>query len=320
MAASIVRQLRAIFLGTLTFALLVTSAVLARPAAAATITEFPIPIGTLSSRGSALNLGPDGRVWFAQQFDGMIGAISPAGDIAQFRAPPRVFPNGVAAGPDGRVWVSAQYITPFAEGAIGAFSLTNHSWTIYPLRFIALAITAGPDGNLWFLSQDSDTAYRITTAGAITPFPLPTFSQWGYITVGGDGNLWIAQNSDIVKLSTTGAAVSYPAAGQPEGIAWGSDGNVWFAEYVGNRIGRLDPASGAITEFPVAPAGAPIGIGVGYGNDLWFGEQGRVGHIIVDGTVGEFPFPGRSPNNFVRAAGSIWFGDHDRIGRITLQP
>ena len=107
-------------------------------------------------------------------------------------------------------------------------------------------------------------------------------------------------------------------SGQPEGVAWGPDGNVWFAEFVGENIGRLDPATGAITEFPVAPAANPIGIGVGYGDSLWFGERGRVGHIAVDGTLGEFPFPGRNPSNFLRAAGHIWFSDLDRIGRISF--
>jgi virginiamycin B lyase len=62
-------------------------------------------------------------------------------------------------------------------------------------------ITAGPDGNLWF--AEADHIGRITPAGSITAFPLPT------------------QGSS------------------PEGITAGPDGNLWFTEYIGNKIGRL---------------------------------------------------------------------------------
>ena len=34
----------------------------------------------------------------------------------------------------------------------------------------------------------------------------------------------------------------------PNGIAAGSDGNLWFTEYTSNKIGRITPA-GVITEF-----------------------------------------------------------------------
>jgi virginiamycin B lyase len=77
-----------------------------------------------------------------------------------------------------------------------------------------IAITAGPDGNLWFTKQGSNSIGRITTAGAITEFSIPT------------------------------------ASSSPAGIAAGPDGNLWFTEEVGNIIGRITTA-GAITEFSI---------------------------------------------------------------------
>jgi streptogramin lyase len=42
-----------------------------------------------------------------------------------------------------------------------------------------------------------------------------------------------------------------PTAGSgPEAITTGPDGNLWFTEAAGNRIGRITPA-GVITEFPL---------------------------------------------------------------------
>ena len=47
-----------------------------------------------------------------------------------------------------------------------------------------------------------------------------------------------------------------PTAGsQPWGITAGPDGNVWFTESFGNKIGRITPA-GVITEFPIPTTGS----------------------------------------------------------------
>src|SRR5437868_4101348 len=48
---------------------------------------------------------------------------------------------------------------------------------------------------------------------------------------------------------------SLAAASQPLGITSGPDGNLWFAEAHGNRIGKITP-SGEITEFPLPTLGS----------------------------------------------------------------
>jgi virginiamycin B lyase len=57
-----------------------------------------------------------------------------------------------------------------------------------------MGITAGPDGNLWFTEYGGNKIGRITTAGVITEFPIPTDDSepWG-ITSGPDGNLWFTE-------------------------------------------------------------------------------------------------------------------------------
>ena len=65
---------------------------------------------------------------------------------------------------------------------------------------------------LWFTDFGARAIGRITTAGGITEYPLPT------------------------------------AAGLPSGIAAGSDGSLWFTERYTAKIGRITTA-GAITEY-----------------------------------------------------------------------
>jgi hypothetical protein len=68
-------------------------------------------------------------------------------------------------------------------------------------------------------------------------------------------------------------------AGSPEGIVAGPDGNLWFTEPTGDRIGRITPA-GVVTEFSagISPDSQPFGITAGPDGNLWFAEF--TGHKI----------------------------------------
>src|SRR5450755_1942513 len=55
-------------------------------------------------------------------------------------------------------------------------------------------------------------------------------------------------------------------------ITAGPDGNLWFAEERGNKIGRI-ATSGRITEYPIPTAGSsPENIIAGPDGNLWFTE------------------------------------------------
>ncbi|MEJ7636520.1 MAG: hypothetical protein WKF75_00655, partial [Singulisphaera sp.] len=59
---------------------------------------------------------------------------------------------------------------------------------------------------------------------------------------------------------------------------------MWFTEYGGNAIGRLDPRSGAVVVDPLpSPGSGPRGIAVGPGGTLWFAEAdgNRIGQYLI---------------------------------------
>ena len=106
-------------------------------------------------------------------------------------------------------------------------------------------------------------------------------------------------------------------------ITRGPDGNFWFTEAEGNRIGRITPA-GVVTEFPLRTAGSPVGIAAGPDGNLWFAEfvSGAIGRISPSGNITEFPLPQSNSGPFSIAAGpdgNLWFTEKNtgRIGRIT---
>jgi streptogramin lyase len=62
-------------------------------------------------------------------------------------------------------------------------------------------VTRGPDGNLWFAEYDVNQIDRVTPAGIITEYPLPTNTNKPYdITSGPDGNLWFTEYFKVGKL------------------------------------------------------------------------------------------------------------------------
>src|SRR3954467_6572517 len=65
------------------------------------------------------------------------------------------------------------------------------------------------------------------------------------------------------------------AASQPEDITQGPDGNLWFTEAVGNKIGRVIPGNPPkIADFATADAtGTPFGITAAPDGNLWATEQ-----------------------------------------------
>jgi streptogramin lyase len=118
---------------------------------------------------------------------------------------------------------------------------------------------------------------------------------------------------------------------QPARIVAGPDGNLWFTEFAGDRIGRITPA-GVVTEFVLTPGAGPLGITVGPDALIYFTERlgDRIGRINpaagtpadIQASLVEFLVPGAgsAPHDItVGPDGALWFTQFgsDEIGRIT---
>src|SRR5204863_3793094 len=103
----------------------------------------------------------------------------------------------------------------------------------------------------------------------------------------------------VVSAATTTVATEFTIPTSNSGPWWitaGPDGNLWFTEQFGNKIGQITPA-GVITEFPIPTAGSSPGeITVGPDGNLWFTESSgnKIGRISPAGVISEFPIPTRN--------------------------
>ena len=200
----------------------------------------------------------------------------------------------------------------------------------YPANGAGCAITAGPDDALWFTEATNNKVARITTAGVVTEYALPTDNAFPCgIATGMDGALWFTEgySNKIGRITTGGAIAEYPvptAGSNPTGITAGPDGALWFAEYSANKIGRITTA-GAITEYALAtedPLG-PEEITTGPDGALWFTyPYARIGRITTAGEITVYTAPPKTsyPSHITTGPdGALWFTESDagQIGRIT---
>ena len=198
-----------------------------------------------------ITAGPSDNMWFTENNSNRIGAASLGGSFQEFPEPSAYRPPvAIAAGSDGNLWYTdsegnVDRMTP--AGSFRSFTVPGiaaFADAATPGTGESYGIAAGPDGNIWFTERFANFIGKITPAGMITEFPIPSVNS------------------------------------QPYGIAAGPDGNLWFTEQAANNIGVISPASGMIAEYPIPTGGSsPAGLTAGPDGNLWFAESGGVGKI-----------------------------------------
>ena len=312
------------------------SCLLAVPAGAVEITEFPIEAG---GGANYITTGPDGNLWFTDGLLNKIGRITTSGQVTEFDV--GITPNaglaGIASGPDGNLWFTERTgdkigrITP--QGIVTEFSagLTGTP-DIY-------GITSGPGNKMWFTET---FAQRIGTidpfTGAITEIPTPAGVNTK-IVAGPEGDLWYTdvEHALISRMSSAGAVSQFgplssiacgvytPPCPYPESIVVGPDGNLWFDEARGDALGRIS-TSGAITEYSagLSYGAAAADLTPGPDGNVWFTELvgDQVGRITPSGVITEYHAgisAGAEPFGITLGPdGNLWFAERTsgKIARL----
>ncbi len=226
---------------------------------------------------------------------------------------PAALPTGTAArsalilnalDPDGNIIVGPE---PFVDASGNALTITLSNSDASGKTSLTKSTFTAPGG--------TDLSYNGTTlvSATITASAPGVTSKTATLTIGG--------NSAFITEFRTGIA----SASSPAGIALGADGNLWFTEEYGDRIGRITPR-GVVTEFSagLTPFSLASSITAGPDGNLWFTENaGRIGRITPAGVITEFSAgipSGAQPVAIAAGSdGNLWFSDSTapRVGRIT---
>ena len=256
----------------------------------AELKEFPLPSPKLASTGvhSAVP-APDGTVWFTEFAAGRIAHLDPrTGMVIEYQDTPL---------PDGK-------------------------------RTTAHTIRVDDSGRVW-----------ASGGPAISLFD-PKYEEFKHFDLGGTYGNVVGRNGDqwftsfvpdgpIARVSKDGVLTKFypPTKGKPQRLEIDADGIVWFTERRGNKIGRLDPATGAFKEFPLpGPEASPYAIGVDRDHMVWYSshEQDTLGRLDPKtGTVTEYPYPHSEISMrefFADSKGRLWYASsvNNKVGYFYL--
>jgi virginiamycin B lyase len=200
-------------------------------------------------------------------------------------------------------------------------------------------IVAGPDGALWFVETAVNKIGRISTAGVVTEYSVPTTraidTDQGFLAVGPDGALWF--NEDLVnkigRITTSGEFTEFalPDEFKPtqeespiRAIVTGPDDALWVTSSSANAIVKLTMDGKIAVKYVLPKAKShPTGLVVGPDDALWFVESAanQIGRITLDGKLSEYALPDNNSRALRITVGpdkAMWFTmiSANKIGRI----
>ena len=219
-----------------------------------------------------------------------------------------------------------------ADGTVSRFTAPGYD--------IVEGMVLGTDGSIWVAGY-YDELFHIQQDGTETVVALPAIDGLGCLdglAEDGDGTFWLSVNrtgsSSIAHVDASGSLladdplpVQDGGTGSPMSLALGAGRVLWFAlAYTGDMpayLGKLDTASGQVTQYPVSLAGeggngylvaAPDGTVFmnEYAND-------KIARVTADGTFCEIDVP--TPTAGTPAAGQVSMHLHetyDAAGRRTM--
>ena len=253
---------------------------------------------------------------------------APVGTLKQFRVPTADSePLSITNGSDGNRWfVEGNLDSVLESPAIGRITPAGDI-TEFPVNcsFCSLSdIVQGPEGILYFTSNEPVLG-RITTSGEfLTPIPMPESDVLAGDLAVQDNDIWITDfnNDSLWRYNVISGLFTQYKVPEPSDVVVDAAGFVWFTAPLEPGIGRLDPATGAVTITHTTLI--PHQLTVAADGDIWFTArfpQQGVGRLVpAAGEVTEFPLTNVGPEGIAASPdGTIWFTQTTKgnIARIT---
>jgi virginiamycin B lyase len=253
---------------------------LAAEAMKVVIREWDVP--TPRSRPHDPEVAPDGALWYTGQLANKLGRLDPkTGEFKEISVKTSDSgPHGLAADKDGNIWFTAN-----SKAYIGKLNPNTGEMAEYPMPDPRArdphSLAFDRAGKIFFTVQQGNFVGRLDSkSGKVTLQAVPT------------------------------------AHALPYGIIVGGDGAAYFCEFGANKIGKIDPKTLAITEFPLPEGARPRRIannpdGLIYYSDFARGYLGRLDP--KSGKVEEWASPGgpRSQPYGIASTpdGLVWYSE-----------
>ena len=234
---------------------------------------------------------PDGSGWYAGYMANVLGRIdATTGDVTEFTLPTENSgPHGLVADGQGHIWYTGHRVS-----LIGQLDPQTGDVVEYPMPDPAVTDPHTPifdqEGVLWFTAQNANYVGRldpvsgeVTVKELATPDAMPhgiDVSQSGIPFFDMSGTNKIG-SIDPETMEITEYVLAEGA--RPRRIAITDDNTVWYTDLARGLLGKLDPATGQLEEFP-SPGGSesePYGIAATSDGVIWYSESGIQPNTLV---------------------------------------
>ncbi|MBB3230875.1 virginiamycin B lyase family protein [Halomonas stenophila] len=298
------------------------------------ITEWDVPFDGGRARDPWVDA--EGRVWFVGQQTHYVGRFTPeSGEFERFPLEDGTGPHTVITNEQG-VWYAGNRAAHIglldpASGAIETFVPPGDG------RRDVHSMAFDGDDNLWFTEQGGNrighfdprrrafTMHEVSRAWA-RPYGIVVHDDQPWIALFGTHRLATVKGGEVQEIDLPRAEA------RPRRLDVASDGGVWYGDYATGHIGRYDPDSGEVKEWP-APSGArslPYAVVMDGEDRFWIVETGvRPNRFVAFDTreetwteAFEIPSGGGTVRHMVYdpARDAIWFGtDENTLGRAALK-
>jgi len=245
------------------------------------ITEWVTP--TLGQRTRDPIEAPDGSIWWTGMWASLVGRLDPkTGAMKEFPLPPTAKPHSIVADKEGNIWYTGN-----SNATVGKLDPKTGKITEYKTKSRdPHSATFHPNGRLYFTAQGARMIGRLSPeTGEITEVETEP-NPYG-IQVAADGTLWVAHNgtNKISSVHPDTLAIKFyevpDTASRIRRLGFTSDGMVWYGNSRG-RIGRLNPKTGEIKEWPSpsGPTSSPYAFTV-VNDIIWYNESGMRPDALV---------------------------------------
>jgi virginiamycin B lyase len=253
------------------------------------IREWTVPTKGAHPHDPAV--APDGSLWFTEQMVSKLGRLDPA--TGNFKEYPlkgeNDGPHGLVADREGNIWYTGNF-----AAHIGKLNPRSGEVTQYKMPDAKAEDPHTPvfdaQGMLWFTVQVGNMVGRLDPkTGKIELKLAPTKDARPYgIQINSKGIPFFCEfgTNKLAKIDPhTLQITEYPLAEgvRPRRLAIAADDQVYFTDYEGGNLGRLDPVSGTAKMWP-SPGGTgsnPYGITITSDGMVWYSESGVTPNTVV---------------------------------------
>lgn len=237
--------------------------------------------------------------------------------VTEWPLPKPMFARSSAVAPDGSIYIAVPN-----DNKVLRFDTRTQGfkdWDL-PNNHQPNSVMVDRKGMVWTAGYGNGTIGKLKpSTGAIAEFAVPSGNASGphTLALSNDGEtLWFTMQTGnrIGSVDTlTGRIAEYETSGNPGGIAIDRAGNVWWCRSGDDKLGRLEPRTGKISELDMGRSSRPRRIATAPDGTLWvtLSGNGRLAKVdpVSSRVVDTYPLPGGNAGAYAVAvddAGIVW--------------